>query len=130
MSKYFITIPELPSMTPQEVFDKAARHVLANGEPSVDPTGSCVYSGIGCAAAPFIKPEFREEAAGSWYSLHLPSQGKWEHSHRPDAHVELIGHLQGAHDHSANLPAFISEFKKEMVKVAERYSLSTAVLGC
>lgn len=123
------TIDNLPDMTAQEVFDTAAKHVLTNGRPSLNRK-NCVYSGIGCAAAPFLKPEFtkRADEVGNWMTLHTRNKV-------PDNHLSLIVELQSCHDDAARYRSsrdsagFISGFKFNMRNVAERFKLDASILN-
>lgn len=112
-------------LTPQQVFDMAARHVLANGEPSLQGA-ACSYAGIGCAAAPFLRPEVRDnpELRGKgWGSL-------CDFNIVPANNNSLISALQGCHDGAANRTGaeFIATFRGRMHSVAEEHGLSAAVL--
>lgn len=49
----------------QRLINEAHAHVNRNGRPSFKgtyPKIQCIYSGIGCAFSPAIKPEYRENA--------------------------------------------------------------------
>ena len=123
MSRY-ITIDGFESLTKQQMFDMSAKHVLANGRRSTND-GGCIYSGIGCAAAPFIKLEYREDAdraeAGSgWSFLH-------DADLVPGHNSGLVAAMQECHD-SAHSACFVGDFKKRMLEVAEWYNLSADVL--
>jgi hypothetical protein len=105
-------------LTPQQCFDMAARHVLANGRPSIDESGSCCYTGIGCAAAPFLTEEGKRQ---NWAWGSMPG--------RPDTNEDLIGAMQDAHDYADRAPdRFVDDFKDRMRQLAEDRGLSTAVL--
>lgn len=93
----FITIEGFESLTAQQVLEISVRHVVKNGRPSVRATNPhiCVYGGIGCAAAPFIRPEKRDRHEGQgWGSL-------LTHGDVPSRNGILIGKLQGCHDSAA-----------------------------
>lgn len=79
-------IPGFLSLTKQQAFDIAARHLLEQRKPSVCQ-GTCSYKGIGCAASPFLKEEARESLKGSW-----------PHITRETHLMEFIHALQLAHD--------------------------------
>ena len=120
----YITIEGFESLTKQQMFDMSAKHVLANGRRSTD-AGGCVYSGIGCAAAPFIKPEDREaadsaEAGSTWPFLCSANLV-------PGHNSGLVAAMQRCHD-SADSNGFVKDFKKRMREVAEWYNLSADVL--
>ena len=123
MSRY-ITIDGFESLTKQQMFDMSAKHVLANGRRSTND-GGCVYSGIGCAAAPFIKLEYREdadraEAGSSWPFL-------CSADFVPGHNSGLVTAMQKCHD-SADSNGFVEDFKKRMLEVAKWYNLSADVL--
>lgn len=121
-------IPGFAKLSKQELFDMAAAHVLKNGEPSVNARGSCTYSGIGCAAAPFLTETARNNLLGSW-------RGYTREGLLPSHEREFISLLQRCHDHWAGPmyrltgPAFIEKFKESMAELAKEFSLSPAVLG-
>ena len=120
----YITIDGFESLTKQQMFDMSAKHVLANGRRSTND-GGCVYSGIGCAAAPFIKLEYREdadraEAGSSWPFL-------CSADFVPGHNSGLVTAMQKCHD-SADSNGFVEDFKKRMREVAKWYNLSADVL--
>lgn len=118
----FITEPWFADLPPQAVFDTAAKHVLANGAKS-EVNGRCQYSGIGCAAAPFILPEKRDLAdlVGPWFML-------VQLMYVPHQHDELMGEITRAHDSVFQEP-FIPRWKYRMRRVATNFGLSHEVLG-
>ena len=135
MSKFF----DVTTMTAQEVFDASAKHILAQGRPSIEPdSGLCLYrcdDGRMCAAGIFIsddvyRAEYHEEQ--SWG--HLVSLYPAEF---PYQHHDLIMALQEAHDWSggqsggggSNAETFIRLYKDMMRTVALDNNLSAAVLG-
>lgn len=129
------------SLTLQQLFDISARHVLANGRASYSTHlngdglvvgGSCVYSGIGCAAAPFLTPVARGWLKGRWEKLvaeRLVPRHEWE----------FIQDLQDAHDRADRSKyqdcsdgpdqRFITSFKLRMKLLANRKGLDKSVLG-
>lgn len=124
MSTDCASIDELPNLTSQEVFNRAYLHVMKNGRPSIDSDGTCIYGGIGCAAAPFLKEELRDITAGGW--RYLVMDGRVSR-----AHDRLIHKLQVAHDEAAYIsrwsgssPDFTANFAFRMAKVAEQYGLT------
>lgn len=99
---------------------KTAAHLLAERKMSVDCDDSCVYSGSGCAAAPFIKPEFRELA---------DSYGAWPNVKRRSSHeAEFVRQLQMAHDGAKHGEGFLHSWKLTMRGIASRNNLSTALI--
>ena len=133
----FITIEGFEKLSKQELFDMSVAHIAKTRQKSMKTVvisggvGSykcCSYAGSGCAAACFIKPEYREMAGGlsngdtaGWYTV--------LEAGRAPAHEEsLISGMQGAHDDARDGYAFLSEWKENMRWVAEQHSLSTALL--
>lgn len=118
------------NLTPQEVFDKAARHVIANGEQNLaEEEGReypvCSYKGKGCAAAVFLTEEARQTLVGSWSRL-------WSEGFVPGCNYQLIVGIQQCHDSYASFnessEEFLRYFADEMECVADNYGLSTKVL--
>jgi hypothetical protein len=110
-------------LTPQQCFDMAARHVLTNGKQSAE-LGSCVYSGIGCAAAPFLTSEARASLKAVWSEL-------VDGLVVPAANGALIRGMQICHDDADDSDgdaAFVSDFKRRMRSLAVEKGLSPAVL--
>jgi len=132
-----VTIPNLTSLSKQELFDMSARHIIAQGKQSArynEGTGSCVYSGSGCAAAPFILPEMRAMADGfgAWRVLVREELA-------PSHEATFIRELQACHDNNAwdrskprNPPAeptaFLIGWRASMGRLAEKYNLNIAAL--
>lgn len=114
-------IPGFESLTMQQMFDMAAKHVLKNGKASVDPDGQCAYTGIGCAASPFLTKRARSLISGSWGAL-------VRRSHVPSDNRNFIQQLQNCHDIHAMESDFIHRFKADMEGVARNYGLNTFVL--
>lgn len=117
----YITIDGFENLTKQEVFDIAYKHINTTKRKSVMPTGcrhsfsECVYSGSGCAAAPFIKEECRS-TRGSWSSLAFEGLV-------PDTNAVIVDHIQICHDSAIEGELFLEEFNKKMSQVAEHYGL-------
>lgn len=110
------------SLTKQQIFDMAAKHVLSNGR-ACYINGACSYAGIGCAASVFLHEEVRSTTIGSWsYIMNLEGGSRHE--------SQLIQQIQWVHDDFANLDAddFIEQFVKGMREIADRFSLNTEVL--
>lgn len=126
--KQSFVIDGFEKLTQQELFDKAAHHVQSNGRPSVRADNSCTYGGIGCAAAVFIKPEYREELRGSWPPAYREKDMGMHDYALPSHQSPLIKDLQFAHDYASKSVDFMAVWKVEMQKVAAKYSLSTAAL--
>lgn len=116
------SIPELDTMTSQEVFDKGISHILKQGQ-CRNSKGFCVYDGPEgktCVAGLFMKPEKRACADGwcgtAWSSLA-------ENGLVTSLHSELLSSLQNWHD-ILNL----SDPYTVGYAIAEEYNLSPAVL--
>jgi len=111
------TIPGFKNLSKQELLNMSVAHVLKNGEPSMR-NGNCSYAGIGCAAAPFLKPSGRETLTGSW--LFLVNEGRVS-SHE----AAFVHHLQICHDANSGYagPAFINLFKRDVLDLCNRFSL-------
>ena len=131
MSKY-ITIDGFESLTKQQMFDISAKHIIAAGKCSVNDHGTCSYAGSGCAAAPFIKPEYRKEAdtyntndAGtSWDDL---VKGAYVPSHEHKFVTELqLSHDSHASDYS---PMFLANYLYDMKFLGKEHGLDISVLG-
>ncbi len=124
MSNY-LTIDGLESMTEQQNFGLSAKHIMTTQQKSVSDNGLCVYSGIGCAASVFIKPEFREEAdstgSGSWNAL-------TGYGVAPLHNLNLICLLQNAHDDAPSGERFIPGWNSNMRDIADTYNLDVSKL--
>ena len=94
-----ITLATLHQASAQEVFDQVVKHMIQQGEKSMDDDG-CLYrykdgdKALKCAAGCLIgddeyKPTMEEN---SWANLVRKDEV-------PDAHAELIEKLQNIHDY-------------------------------
>lgn len=126
-----ITIQEFESLTPQEVFDRAATHIATTRQKSVKDlyygSGGCTYAGSGCNAAIFIREEEREKAdwigSGRWESL-------YDNGSVPYSNLNLIIALQLAHDNAGSWgESFLEEYICNMNIVATKYNLSANALN-
>lgn len=117
----------IKTLSNQEVFDKAACHLLAQNQKSVSTPGTtipCLYrgpNGLMCAAGPFIPDEMYQEdmeKCGTWDQLILvyPILGNV-------GNPDLISDLQVIHD--ASRPCV---WKSELKAVARFWNLSDQVL--
>lgn len=81
------------TLTPEQVVDLAYAHIHKTLRKSANASGNCMYSGLGCAAAPFVKPEKRNnvDAYGGWRNL--VSSKKLS-----EANMDLIVAVQTCHD--------------------------------
>ena len=117
-------IPGFTSLSKQQLFNMSAAHVIKNGKSSRDDrTGRCIYSGIGCAAAPFLTKDARENLSAPWDSLCFSQQV-------PNHEADFILHLQRCHDRARPTWGleFIASYKKSMRELATSNYLSAAVL--
>lgn len=126
MSKY-ITIEGFEKLSKQQMFDMSVKHIAKTRKKSIKGaspwTSTCSYSGIGCAAAPFIRPELRESAEwSSWRALSRDGRV-------PLHHEDLVQALQHCHD-GARTEHFVSEWKLHMKQLAVHENLSTEKLDC
>lgn len=81
-------------MNAQEIFDRSCAHLLKAGKPSLFE-GKCVYSGTGCALAPFIPASERAK----WDECgELAGQPDFRIPGMFAIHNQLLADLQTAHD--------------------------------
>lgn len=124
MSKY-LTIPGFTNLTKREAIEISVKHVLANGKPSISEFGGCYYSGCGCAAAPFLRPEVRQQADNA-DKLYASGDTCWNalvDAKLVQKHLrDTIKLLQSCHDESefayrrgGSSAEFIKEFKSRLV---------------
>lgn len=123
----YVTIEGFEKLSQQQIFDISVGHILNTRKKSLEISRHrCVYSGSGCAAAPFIRPDMREfcdNQAGA-------GSGWWELMGSglvPSGNERLISDLQSAHD-GAYEKQFMPNFKKVARRIAERYKLSTRLI--
>lgn len=126
-----VAIDNLGQLTAQQVLDMAIDHINTTRRRSVresvkDARLVCEYGGIGCAAAPFIKPEYREKLRGGWEGIYFegPRRGQPQ-ACTPSSHVELIVGLQMAHDGSKG-PNFMAEWKAKVDQLAADLGLDSS----
>lgn len=135
----FITIEGFDNLSPQEAFDMSAKHILSNGPSFNSKLNACRYGGSGCAAAVFIREEFRDIAdrkVGHWSSVVATRLASI-------TNIDLIMSLQNAHDDSVeaaldmdakgihkvvNLNNFSTRWVHAMREVAAKFNLNTVVL--
>ena len=122
------SIEGFDSLTKQQMFDMSAAHILSTKRKSCyEDAPKCFYSGSGCGAAVFIKPEGREvcdnSINGTWEGL--ASDGLVS-SHE----AEFVQKLQWAHDDASSSPEdFLDSWKTRMRSVAAEYRLADGVLA-
>lgn len=119
--------------TKQETFDLVVKHLLEQGVPSFSDLGlECRYRlaeggrVLKCAAG-FLIPDDKYDPSYEGRSvvdvrIHelIASLG-----HDP----YLVGSLQAAHDDASEADPYLPRLKTKLIEVANRYALSTAVLG-
>ena len=129
-TKEKFTIDGFENLTQQEIFDKAAHHILSTGVRATLPNENCTYGLTGCAAAPFIKPEFRAKVSGEWpprWNSHGQLCG---HGYEVPQHEKtLIRDIQLCHDDADTTKPFLPQFKAKMRNVAHFYNLDTKALN-
>ena len=114
-------------MTKQEVFNKVWDHIIAQGTPSLDDRGYCLYrgpNGLKCAAGIFLT----DEQAIELYKVNMG----WDEAcdvfypELSDLPANLIIALQACHDASSKLnpEGFIKSFKRNATLVAESHGLT------
>lgn len=125
MSTY-LTIEGFDQLSKQELFDMSVAHVGQTRTKSTTIKG-CAYSGTGCAAAPFLKPENRTVADNmlmmgtSWLSL-VEMEKVPRHEHL------FVVRLQACHDGSPEGDSFMHMWTFSMRQLAEQHGLSTEKL--
>lgn len=128
----FITIEGFESLSKQDMFDKAAAHIIANGPSFNIALDACRYGGSGCAAAVFIREDLRAIADqhGSWRTLETMRLV-------PLHNFELIRSLQDTHDGSVLAAKdngvidhnnFFTLWQAEMKTIAKFHGLSSAAV--
>jgi hypothetical protein len=114
MSTKLITIEGFEQLSKQQLFDMSLAHIRSTRKKSMQGS-KCVYSGHGCAAAPFIRPEFRAYAdrrqGTTWEQLR---EGCLVPSHQ----YEFVRSLQLCHDNSPRDDNFMNEFNRGMERIA------------
>ena len=118
-------------MTPQEMFDKAYLGVIAQGEKSTKPDGSCAYrgqNGSKCGIGHLIPDDLAEawDARTNSSIGHIRSTKAYPIPEFIRTNIGLACAMQGAHDNCDQYDhhAFIKEFKYRMAQVAEDYKLT------
>jgi hypothetical protein len=123
MSAKHLTVEGFEQLTPQQMYDMSASHILSTGVKS-EVNGRCQYAGTGCALAPFIKPEYREQADSLG-----PIDMVVQQAFAPEVNLPLLQDLAYAHDRTHPGETFMAEWKMFMRKLARKHSLSDEVLG-
>lgn len=116
------------TITAQELFSDVVTKVVAQGRPSEDDKGNCLYrhpEGLKCAAGHALTDEEFEYAGGralngAWLgALTLPDRLK--------PHVDLLDNLQVCHD-AANRDNFVPAFLSMAADAALTFNLTMPVL--
>lgn len=125
-------IPGFEQLTPQQVFNISAAHLLKQGKRAVGRDEVCSYrapDGTQCAAGPFLTDECAKHLQGSWDALVMYKQV-------PDTNKALIVRLQSAHDMAYDIDHETmrkvenwSKVLPELRKIAVDFNLNTAVLS-
>lgn len=124
-----IAIAGFAELSPQQVFDMAVAHIATTRKQSRRPIPNspnltiCCYTGIGCAASVFLKPELRQYAD----SLEMGWEEMADQGEVSPAHRMLVNDLQQAHD-QADEDEFMADWKSRMMTVADIHSLDTVKL--
>jgi hypothetical protein len=116
-----ITLKTLPEATPQQVFDKVARHLIKQQARSTDEEGFCAYKAPGrmrCAAGCLISSDeySPKMERNNWASLVKMNIA-------PKRHCLLIEKLQKIHDE-----VHISDWLESLRDLALTHELNTSVL--
>lgn len=118
-----LTIPEFEQLSEQQIFDMSVDHITKTGRPSMSDSGNCTYRGIGCAAAPFLTPEGRQEAGATPWEI-LMTTGRV-----PRDHSTLVQQLQKCHDEPALAAVPDESFRRRFAdaadEVASKFNLVT-----
>jgi len=119
----------------QQQFDRAARHLLRTGLPSINPYGRFSYAGTGCALAPWAPAD--PQLLAYWDLLGAVTDFPKDDLPAEIADdLEFFDAMQQAHDDAARSSSQVlatpQEFRirwpEEMRKVALRFRLSADVL--
>ena len=105
-------------MTDQEIFDKVWAHIIAQGVPSMNGEGRCLYrgpNGTKCAAGIFLPDDARVWEGFPWDELPHGELGT------PDN--DIIQDLQYCHDGASDTDDFLADFKRRARKVAAEYNV-------
>lgn len=115
----YSTIEGFEDLTPQQVFDISAKHLLTQSEKSMDFAGACLYdNGMGekCAAGVFLTGDVSDYEGMGWYDLVNSGVA-------PPNNIDIISSLQEVHD-TVDVP----DWPQFLMAVADKYELSKEVL--
>lgn len=128
MSKY-ITIDGFEQLSKQQMFDMAVSHIKSTGVKSCKLSGNCIYSGTGCNASIFIKPDFHNNAdegvygGSSWVTLA-------KNGVVPLHEYRFVSDLQSAHDRCERPEkVFKREYVGYMAELAANHRLDPTSLN-
>ena len=113
-------IPGFDNLTRQQMFDISLAHIRSTRKKSKEGA-NCVYTGSGCAAAPFIEPENRAamddwDASAAWLGL---IRGHGVSSHEAD----FVTELQKCHDRATD-DDFMYSYERRMERLARNCGLT------
>lgn len=119
-------------MTPQEAFKTVAKHVLAQGRPSKNEEGMCVYrgpDGLKCAVGALIPDEAydprMEDICATGIISRFDSLEFLQEANKEVNGEFLLDVLQCLHDS----PYFWKDPKPKLQRVGQVFELSTDFLG-
>lgn len=128
MKPKYVTIRGFEKYTLQQIFNMSAAHLLTTRERSERPSGGCIYSGIGCAAAPFIRQSEHARCDRLSMDSSVANGSGWldlqDANLVPSHFAQQIAALQGIHDHHP-----VRDWSAELQKFAIQYNLNTSVLS-
>lgn len=113
-------IPGFDNLTRQQMFDISLAHIRTTRTQSMEDY-VCMYTGSGCAAAPFIEPESRaamddHAARTGWRDLICEYDVS---SHEAD----FVAELQCCHD-LATVDEFMYSYERRMERLARNCGLT------
>lgn len=120
----YMTIDGFENLTPQQCFDMTVDHLFKTKRKSIrqdSNSQACLYTGSGCAAAPFLAKETIEDVDNSTWDL-LVRDGIV-----PSTHEYLIYSLQQCHDLTTATEGreFLMELTDSLMNTADRFHLNT-----
>lgn len=127
-----IAIKGFTSLTKQQMFDIAVKHIGSTGVKSVvEGSNSCIYTGTGCNAAPFLTKPGRAFADAPYSNSGNLGGKNWYGLTRdgnvPKHESEFVQELQHAHDRS-DKNDFQPQYHRFMTSLAQRHDLNTDAL--
>ena len=120
----YFTIPGFEKKSKQELFNMSLAHVRSTGQRSLNPSGGCCYSGIGCAASPFLLPEKRAEADAIADTSSSDWDGLRDQNVVPYKNYKFVSQLQDCHDRAYPTEGeFLPQYEAKMKGVARQHGL-------